>query len=92
MHLYRNELDVYIDRLSIDLGKKYKKVQFKIIGEATNDLVIQIFINIDIRCLGLHKTFVVDPLEFSRMCEIDYYIKETIEDSVCKMILKYFIN
>lgn len=29
MHLYRNELDVYIERLSIDLGKNIKKFNLK---------------------------------------------------------------
>lgn len=92
MHLYRNELDVYVERLNSELSKKYKKVQFKIIGEVTNYLVTDIYINIDIRILGLHKSFVVNPETFTGIYKMDQFIKESIENIVCSMLVNYFIN
>ena len=55
MHIYRNEFEIYKERLLRELNKTYKHITICMIAQDINDYIEDVFVTIRIDKLGLQK-------------------------------------
>lgn len=90
MHIFRNEFEVYKERLLRDLNKTYKYITFVVIASDINDYIDGIYFTIRIDKLGLQKSLHYKTEIFNSMGDMDNYIKTSAEESIKIMLRNYF--
>lgn len=90
MHIYRNEFEIYKERLLKELSKTYKHVTITLIAQDFNDLIEDVFVTIRIDKLGLQKLLKYHTEVFNSLPDFDRYIKMSIDDGIKVMLHNYF--
>ena len=90
MHIYRNEFEIYKERLLKELSKTYKHVTITLIAQDFNDLIEDVFVTIRIDKLGLQKMLKYNTEVFNSLADFDRYIKISIDDGIKVMLHNYF--
>lgn len=92
MHIYRNEVEIYKDRLKRDLKATYKHITFTITASYINDYIDKIFVTIIVEKLNLERSMKFSVESYSTMLDLDRHIKMMINDSLSNMLHNYFIS
>lgn len=90
MHIYRNEFEIYKERLLKELSKTYRHVTITLIAQDFNDLIEDVFVTIRIDKLGLQKMLKYHTEVFNSLADFDRYIKISIDDGIKVMLHNYF--
>lgn len=92
MHIYRNEVEIYKDRLKRDIKEKYKHITVTVTASDINDYVDKLFVTISIEKLNLQRSIKFSVESYSTMLDLDRHIKMMINDSISNMLHNYFIS
>jgi len=92
MHIYRNEIEIYKDRLKRDLKQTYKHITVTVAASDINDYIDKIFVTILIEKLNLQRSLKFSVESYSTMLDLDRHIKMMINDSISNMLHNYFIS
>lgn len=91
MHIFKNEFEVYKERLEYDFKKKYKRIIIHTASNDINNYIENILITVRIIELDIQRTIKINPELFNSMGEMDKFIKEHIEEQIKIMLKNYFV-